>query len=232
MDLSGVRRRPWATSRIASASSLRPRVLLQVARRSGGDCLDDRILCGGGRQHQHPRVRPQLHDLPAGVHSVPVRHHHVHDDDFGRKALYHPHRLNPVSRQSDNLKVPLILQGVPQGVPHDGMVVRQHHPDLFRQRHPGLPSTATCRVSRIGCSHICAAGHTTEVADLWRPALGSSPTTGLGPAHGAGACPRWRRQARSTGAPPSSASACSGRRPRPSWRAAPPRWRRSARTRW
>ena len=101
----------------------------------------------------------------------------------------------------------------------------------FVSRHPGLPSTATCRVSRIGCSHICAAGHTTEVADLWRPALGSRPTTSLGPAHGAGVCPRWRRQARSTCAPPSSASACSGRRPRQSWRAAPPGWRRSARTR-
>ena len=66
---------------------------------------------------------------------------------------------------------------------------RGHCPGHFRRRHPGLLSTATCRVSRIGCSHICATGHTTEVADLWRPARGSCPTTSLGPAHGAGVCP-------------------------------------------
>ena len=178
------------------------------------------LVCGKGF-HLEPLVhlagRSLSAGLPAGIlvspgHRIPG---HTRAAGGGQRPGAPP---APHQQARD-----LALDALPQR--------RGHCPGHFRRRHPGLPSTATCRVSRIGCSHICAAGHTTEVADLWRPALGSSPTTGLGPAHGAGVCPRWRRQARSTGAPPSSASACSGRRPRQSWRAAPPGWRRSARMR-
>ena len=78
---------PLATARIAESRSARRSVLEQEAARPGPQRRVDVLVEVEGREDDDPRVAVRLDDQPGGLHTVHLRHAHVHQHDVGVQPL-------------------------------------------------------------------------------------------------------------------------------------------------
>jgi hypothetical protein len=92
--------------------------------------LDEFVLILGGRQHDDPGLMLAVLDFLQRGQTVQAGHLEIQQQDIGLEALEHVQDLSAILRLRYHFEIRLQRQQPAQAVAEDGVVVRDHDPDL------------------------------------------------------------------------------------------------------